>query len=208
MSYVSIISIASSEAEFDPLRLRLERQSFRNYEFIGAVGDPIPATWQSAIRRARGELLVFLEASARPVNERWLEELVQAANDGKTIVKGLEVSSTPLNLSSLAGYREAFLKNPFNESYPWAEDTELFCRLQTAGYRFVQLERAPVIHLSKPGSRMVLRRAFRYGIYYQRLRQRYPQTVELNSIQNTFKLLIAAMLNRLGMMLGSWFYRK
>lgn len=203
----SVIVIGGDADEIEKTRRKLEAQTCQDFEFIGEIGQPGPATWRRAIARAQGEVLVFLEAPARPVNARWLEELLQAT-DGRTIVKGLEVTSTPLDPSSLAGRRQAFVEHQFDESYPWAEDTELFCRLQAAGYRFVQLESAAVIHPAKPGSRTVLRRAFRYGIFYQRLRKRYPQPVELNSIRHTFKLVIAATLNWLGMILGSWFYRQ
>jgi len=206
MFAVSIISIAQYENQLEALRHALTLQQRQDFEFIGEVGDSQPASWKRAIRRASGEILVFLEAGAKPVNERWLEELVAEVKDANTIVKGLEITSSPLDPSSLAGYREAFVDNPFDESYPWAEDTELFCRLQAAGYHFSQLGCAPVIHPSKPGSKTVLRRAFHYGLYYQRLRYRYANPVELNSIPSTIKLMVASLLNLLGVFVGSILY--
>ena len=207
MPQVSIIAIGPSVSELERLQELIRFQTFQNYEFIGKVGSTFPEIWNQAIQRARGEILVLTDTHARPVNNRWLEELVASIIDERTIVKGLEVTSSPLDPSSLAGYKQAFVDHPFDEHYHWAEDTELFCRLKEAGYRFVQLDYAPVIHLSKLGSKIYLKRAFRYGLYWSRLRHRYAEPVELTSVSTAFKRLVAALLNLLGMFIGSIIYR-
>lgn len=208
MPQVSLITIAKNDEQIEGLRQALSRQTWQDFELISSTGSTSPEAWTSALRRASGNILVFLDVDARPVDERWLGELVSELTNEKTIVKGLEITASPLDPSSLAGFRQAFVDHPFDESYPWAEDTELFCRLKASGYRFTQLACAPVIHPSKPGSKTVLRRAFRYGIYYQRLRRHYRDPVELNGFVQTFKLLVASLLNILGVLVGSWVYRQ
>ena len=118
MIKVSVISIALSPEEFEPLRQALAGQTFQDFEFVGQVGGAIPETWNRAIARAQGEILVFVEAGAVPVNERWLQELVEGVTDERTIVKGLEITNSPLDPSILAGHRQAFIDHPFDEDYP------------------------------------------------------------------------------------------
>ncbi len=206
MPKVSVIAIALDESKFAPLYQSLAAQTWQDFEFIGEVGSSTSETWNRAIQRAGGDILVFLDADARPLNEKWLGELVAGVTDKRTIVKGLEITSSPLDPSSLAGYKQVFVRHPFDERFLWAEDTELFCRLQEAGYRFVQLESAPVIHISKSGSKTYMRRAFRYGLYMARLRHRYGKTVELMSISFTCKLIIRTLLNLLGMLFSYLIY--
>jgi GT2 family glycosyltransferase len=203
---VSIISIAKSENEFSHLVEILNNQTFKNFEFIGEVGGTIPEAWNRAVKRAQGEILVFTETDAKPVDENWLAELASAINDEKTIVKGLEITGTPLDFSNMAAPRSAFQLNQFDESYKWAEDTELFCRLVQQGYRFIQLEKAPVIHLQKNTSRKLIRRAFLYGFYYARIRSLYTERVEVAGFNELFKSFIKSTLNLFGFMIGAIVY--
>ena len=206
MPKVSIISIASSEESFVSIKQTLCRQTLQDYEFIGEIGKEGPKAWNRAIARSSGEILVFMEASATPVNERWLEELTAGVADEQTVAKGPEITSTPLDPSSLAGYRQAFIDQPFDENYLWSEDTELFCRLKEAGYRFVQLNVAPVIHLQKPGSKTFVRRAFRYGLYYAQIRHRYAEPVDVMGASMALKNIVKLLLSLLGIWVGSVIY--
>ncbi len=206
MPQVSVLSIAVDQNEFAPLLKALEKQTFQDFEFIGETGGTIPEAWNRTIQRAQGEILVFTETDAQPVNERWLEELVNGVSDEKTIAKGLEITSTPLDLSNLAGYRQAFIDHSFDESFHWAEDTELFSRMKADGYQFRQLDQAPVIHLQKLKSRRYIRRAFLYGLYWARLRYRYADPVELATVSYALKQLLAALLNLAGLVIGTLVY--
>lgn len=203
---VSIISIALSASEFESLQKMLKSQTFQDYEFIGEAGGSIPEAWNRAINRARGEILVFTETDATPVNERWLEELVNSIPDEKTVIKGLEVTGSPWDLANLAAHRSVFEQVQFDERFKWAEDTELFCRLKEAGYRLQRVDKAPVIHLSKAGSKRYIRRAFLYGLYWARLKHRYADPVDLNNIGNAGKMMLAALLNLIGLLLGYVIY--
>jgi GT2 family glycosyltransferase len=204
--YVSVISIARSMQEFDPLIEVLNQQTYRDYEFVGEAGGSIPEAWNRAIRRACGEILIFTETDAHPVNEHWLEELVASAEDEHTIVKGLEVTQQTLDLANLAIHRSAFINFVFDEEYKWAEDMELFCRLKTNGYKILQIEKAPVVHLQKQGSKHAIRRAFRYGIYHSRLRHRYGNVMEIGDPMIQLRLIAMAGLKMAGFLVGYLIY--
>ena len=116
MPKVSVISIALSPKEFEPLRRALVRQTFQDFEFVGEAGGTIPEAWNRAIARAKGDVLVITETDATFVNERWLEELVGSIPDENTIVKGLEVTGSPWDLANLAAHRSVFADVRFDES--------------------------------------------------------------------------------------------
>jgi GT2 family glycosyltransferase len=204
---VSVISIARLPTEFAPLREALSRQTFRDFEFVEEAGGTIPEAWNRAIARAQGEILVFTETDATPVNEHWLEELVNSIPDDRTIVKGLEITGAPWDLANLAAHRSVFADARFDESFLWAEDTELFCRLKRQGYKFIRVDKAPVIHRHKMGSKRALRRAFRYGVYQARLRLRYGDDgVEVAGIGDAVKRLLGSFLNLIGIVMGYLLY--
>ena len=203
---VSVISIALQAEEFTPLRQALSRQTFQDFEFVGEIGGAIPEAWNRAIERARGDILVFTETDAMPVTDRWLDELVKSIPDENTVVKGLEVTGFPWDLANLAGHRNHFTNAKFDQAYSWAEDTEFFCRLKEDGVRLLQLNTAPVIHPGKLSSKHMHRRAFRYGLYWARLRNRFQDPVELMGVAAAGKVLVGALLNLLGMMVGSLIY--
>jgi hypothetical protein len=203
---VSVISIALAQQDFDGIKDILSRQSFRDFEFVGEVGGTIPEAWNRAIQRARGEILIFTETDARPLNDTWIEDLINGLEDKSTIVKGLEITETLWDMSNLAGYRELFLNAHFNERFRWAEDTELLCRLKKSGYRMIFLEAAPVVHVEKSRSRRQIRRGFRYGLYWARLRHRYRNHEDVSGFVEIFKALMKAGLNLLGYSIGYLLY--
>jgi GT2 family glycosyltransferase len=199
---VSVVSIALDEAEFAPLREALARQSYRDYEFVGVTGGSIPEAWNEGIRRARGDILVFTETDATPVDERWLGQLVESVPDERTVVKGLEITGVPWDLANLAAHRSVFEGERFDEAFRWAEDTELFCRLKDRGVRLLQVDTAPVIHPQKLRSKRTLRRGFRYGLYWARLQHRYADPIELGSADQALRTIAGAALNLLGLAVG------
>jgi hypothetical protein len=116
MPSVPVISIARSSEEFQPLRQALSRQTLCDFEFVGESGGTIPEAWNRAIVRAMGEILVFIEADASPVDEHWLEELANSVPNEKTIVKGLEVTDSTWDMANLAAHRNVFADARFDES--------------------------------------------------------------------------------------------
>jgi GT2 family glycosyltransferase len=191
----------------EPLREALSRQTFRDFEFVGEAGGTIPEAWNRAIARARGEILVFTETDASPVDERWLEQLVDSLPDENTIVKGLEISGAPWDMANLAAHRSVFADARFDESFLWAEDTELFCRLKQQGCRLLRVDTAPVIHRHKLGSKRMTRRAFRYGVYMARLRLMYGNDgVEIADVGHASAMFLRALLNLAGLAWGYLLY--
>lgn len=203
---VSVICIARTREELEAKHTQLRSQTFKDFEFVGEAGGTIPEAWNRAIGRARGEILVFTETDASPVSDRWLNELVAAVPDERTLVKGLEVTALPWDLSNLACHRQVFTGVKFDERFRWAEDSELFCRLRDKGYEFEDVRVAPVVHLQKLYSKRLIRRAFRYGMYQARLRHWYRDPVLVAGLDYAGKRLIAALLNLLGLAAGYVIY--
>jgi GT2 family glycosyltransferase len=202
MIRLSVICIVKNETELVKKQEQLKNQTFQEFEFIGITGGTIPEAWNRGIAKAHGEILVFTETDAKPVGENWLAELVSAINDDKTIVKGLEITNTPLDFSNLAVHRRAFDAIELDKNFKWAEDTELFCRLKENGYKFNQLHSAPVIHFSKPGSEIFIRRSFRYGLYRSKMHHRFSDPVELASPVIVLKTIIALLISQIGFWAG------
>jgi GT2 family glycosyltransferase len=203
---VSVISIALSNKEFDSLLSALSQQTFQDFEFIGEVGGTIPEAWNRAIQKAKGDILVFTETDATPVNEYWLAELVNSVPDEKTIVKGLEITGVPWDLSNLACHKSVLEGVKFDLNFRWAEDTELFCRLRAGGYKLIRIDRAPVIHLQKLGKKRNIRRAFRYGMYHARLLHRYSNPIRIGNAATQMRIITMAGLKLLGFLFGYIYY--
>lgn len=199
---VSVVSIALRPEEFEPVIQNLKRQTFQDYEFIGEAGGSIPSAWNRAIRRARGEIIVFTETDAQPVNDRWLEEMVLHVTNPKQIVKGLEITQKSLSMSNLLIHRSVFQHFQFDPAFAGAEDYELLRRLQQAGYTIRHIDRAPVINLGKSRSRRSFRFAFRYGMLGARLKYRYGDPVEFEGLVYAWNRLVAAIRQLFGLAIG------
>ena len=203
---VSVVSIALIAEEFKPLIEGLKLQTFQDYEFVGEAGGSIPEAWNRAIHRSQGEIVVLTETDARPVDDRWLEEMVTGVTDQGVIVKGLEITRRQLDLSNMAVHRSVFEKHRFNEQFKGVEDIDLLSRLKEEGYVFKLIDQATVIHLSKLKSRHYIRRAFRYGLYWAKLRRRYADPVYLANVPQAGKVFLSALLNLLGLLIGYVIY--
>ncbi len=203
---VSVICIALSQDEFIPIQEKLSRQTFQDFEFVGESGGTIPEAWNRAIQKSKGEILVITETDASPVNNYWLEDLINSIPDQNSIIKGLEITESPWDLSNIAAYRSIFDNVKFDEEFRWAEDTEMFSRLKQKGVKMVQVNTAPVIHSRGSRSKHYYRRAFRYGLYWARLRYRYKDPVEIFGVMDGLKILTKTILNLLGMGLGYLLY--
>jgi len=203
---VSVISIAISADEFKPTIEQLKLQTYQDIEFIGEAGGSIPEAWNRAIQRAKGEIIVFTETDARAINEYWLEEMVTGVSDPKTIVKGLEITSTSIRLSNLAVHREVMVNNPFTESFRWIADIELFSRLKEKGFHITEVPKAVIINLSKAHNQHAFKRAFLYGFYWGRLRRRFVDPVEIPGISFAYNRLKVAVYQLCGMAIGAIIY--
>ncbi len=203
---VSIVSIALKSEDFKPLLERLSLQSYQDYEFIGEVGGSIPEAWNKAIQRAHGEILVFTETDARPVNELWLEEMVNAVSNPKIIVKGLEVTTSSLDLSNLAVHRKMFIDHSFDGSFQRVTDIELMCRLKEEGYHIIPITKAPIMNFPKAHNRHFFRRVFLYGFQWGRLKKRYIEPIEMPEMSFASNRLLASFYLLCGMVIGFVIY--
>jgi hypothetical protein len=125
--------------------------------------------------------------------------------DEKTVIKGMEINHASWNLCNTIMPRAALSERGFDETFLWAEDTELFSYLQSRGYRFEKRNIAPVCHAADPDSPKAVRRAFRYGIYWMRIRNRYRAPVEPVPFSWLMRRLTIVILQTLGMIVG-WAY--
>ena len=65
------------------IKKNLTSQTYKDFEFVGSAKGTIPEAWNDAISRAKGDYFVFTETDARPLNNRWLEEINQKINNLK-----------------------------------------------------------------------------------------------------------------------------
>lgn len=177
---VSVITVARNEKEAEPLRKELQKQTYKDFEFIVSTSGNIPHAWNDAIARARGEILVFTETDARPLTENWLKEMVEhieKLNRGdpqkKTVVKGIEVWPQIWDMCSTAFYKKVFDKHRFDESFDRVEDTELFARLRSDGYRGVFMPAGAVLHVRTSKLWPMLKNQFRAAYYGTKVARMY-----------------------------------
>ena len=148
---VSVVAIAKDRGELDALRAALGRQTMKDWELVYSTRKGIPQAMNDAIRKAKGDIIVTTESDAIPLTDTWLEEMAKAVwdNDDNVLIRGMEVSPSSWCWCNLAAQSRILKSNPLDESYPIGEDTELFARLKSMGYRGVELPIAPVLHSRK-----------------------------------------------------------
>ncbi len=214
MKEISVITIAKNERELEPLKKVLKKQTFKNFEFVTSTKKGIPQAMNDAVSKAKGEIIVVTESDALPLTNRWLEEMVKAVKqfnkgdvDKKTLVRGIEVAPLPWCWCNFACYSKVLKNNRINESYPMAEDTELFVRLKKMGYRGLELPIAPVFHKRQnKGFWKSIRNSFVYGDLMTRINLKYGE-INFNSEKkqsvNIFERELGIILSRISFLLGA-----
>lgn len=217
MPKISVISIAKDESELISLKEALSKQTCKDFEFVMSTKGTIPEAWNDAISRAKGEFLVFTESDALPLNNKWLEEISNHL-EKNTIVKGIEIMPTNLNMCNLVADATIFKKMKFNESYPVGEDSELFARMGVSGIKMKQVNAFPVLHTPTVSWRKTLSRAFRYGhlnmkIIYLHGRENIEDintqnlnTSHIHPISNRIRIITGNVLSLLGLVFGSLYH--
>jgi len=217
MPKISVISIAKREEEFERLRKALARQTFKDFEFVTSTKGTIPEAWNDAISRAKGEILVFIESDAFPLNERWLEEIVKFAKKN-TILKGLEITPTDLNMSNLVCDATIFKNVKFDESFKICEDTELFARLRKMGVKIEYVNAFPVIHVPAQTWRKTLSRGLRMGMYFMKIIYLHGRrniddintrnfcSNYIHPISNRIRIIVENILVLIGLLIGAICY--
>jgi len=217
MPKISVISIAKKESEFEKLRKALANQTFQDFEFVTSTKGTIPEAWNDAISRAKGEILVFIESDAFPLNDRWLEEIVKNWKKN-AVLKGLEINPTSLNLCNLVCDASIFKKVRFDESFRICEDTELFARLRKMGVEIGFVNSFPVVHVPTQTWKKTLSRGLRSGMYYMKIiylhgrrniddiNTRNFQSNYIHPISNRLRIIVENILVLLGLLVGAIIY--
>lgn len=214
MSKISVISIAKKEEELDDLRKVLASQTFRDYELITSTKGTIPQAWNDAISRANGEFLVFIESDAIPLYNKWLEEISKLAKKN-TVLKGLEINPTDLDLSNLVCDASIFERARFDESFQIVEDTELFARLRKIGVKIEHINAFPVIHNPTQTWKKTLSRSFKQGMFFMKVMYLHGKNNiddvntrnfsgnYINPISNRIRIIAENLLVLLGLCVGA-----
>lgn len=213
---ISVISIAKEDYEFDRLRKALENQTFQEFEFIVSTKGTIPQAWNDAISRAKGEFFVFTESDAFPLNDHWLEEIARIGKKN-TVLKGLEINPTGLNLCNLVCDGSIFKETRFDETYPSSEDTELFARLRKKGVEIGFVNAFPIVHVRTQTWKKTLSRCLG-GMYLMKtlylhgrcnidnVNTRNFQSNYIHPISNRLRIIVDNLLILLGLFIGAIYY--
>lgn len=121
-------------------------------------------------------------------------------------------------MCNLVSDSSIFKENKFDESFPVAEDSELFARLKAKNIEVKQVSDFPVIHHPSVSWQKTISRAFIYGflqmkiIYSHRrsnvetVNTRNVETKRINPISNRIRIIVENILFLVGLLFGSIFY--
>ncbi len=211
---ISIVSIAREDEEFDRLRLALADQTFKDFEFVTSTKGTIPEAWNDAISRVKGEIIVFTESDALPLRKNWLEEIVRTAEKG-TILKGLEINPTDLDLCNLVCDASILKKEKFDKNFHIAEDVELFARLRKMGTEIRFVNSFPVIHSHSQTWKKTWSRGLKLGMYFMKvvylhgrkniddINTRNFKGHQIHPVSNRVRIIVENILVLLGLFFGS-----
>jgi glycosyltransferase involved in cell wall biosynthesis len=164
-----------------------------------STGKPIiaPVSRNIGIRRARGDLLVFIDADC-VATPTWLEKLLACQARGRPVVAGsvsLQTEGYRSLCYNLGMFSDTLVTSPaglrpsvsslnllvtkevinkvglFNEDLPRSHDVEWSCRIRRAGYEIYFSPDAELIHLPRPKTwSAVFEKFYRSGFYSSRVR--------------------------------------
>ena len=214
MPKISVISIAKQESEFKRLREALAAQTFQDFEFVTSTKESIPQAWNDAVSRSKGDIFVFTESDAFPLNNKWLEEIVENAKVG-TVLKGLEIKPTDLDLCNLVCGSSIFKEVCFDENFHSGEDVEFFTCLRKMGIPIEFVNAFPVVHVSSQTWRKTLSRGITGGMNLIKIVYLYGRSnVDdvntrnfkgnyVNPVSNRIRIIVENLLILLGLFVGS-----
>ena len=220
MPLISVITIAKKEEDLIELRQCLSNQTFKDFEFVFSTKGTIPEAWNDAIIKAKGDYIIFTESDAQPLHDNWLEEISKFL-EKNTILKGLEINPTHLNMCNLVCDAAILKKMGFNEKFKVAEDTEFFARLRKNGISIKQINSFPVIHTPSQSWKKTVTRSFLYGRLMIKIlilhgkknidnvNNSYPKlkkTKSINPISNRVRIIMENFLFLLGLFVGIVIY--
>lgn len=141
------------------------------------------------VKRAKGEIIVFLDAHCIVDDDHWIEKFLRFFRDprvgavagylrrkpsriGASLTFKVETQRRLIK-SANSAYRKAVLQQVggFDPSLEWAGDAALTYKVRRSGWKIVHSRDIEVIHAEKLWS---IKRAFLYGTCLFPLRRRYP----------------------------------
>jgi GT2 family glycosyltransferase len=156
-----------------------------------------PVSRNIGIRRARGDILVFLDADC-VATPTWLEKLLACQSDGRPVVAGsvsLQTEDYRSLCYNLGLFPDTLVTSPagprtsvsslnllvtrevvnrvglFNEDLPRSHDVEWSCRILRAGYGIYFSPAAELLHLPRQQTwRAVFGKFYRSGFYSSKVR--------------------------------------
>jgi glycosyltransferase involved in cell wall biosynthesis len=202
MPSVSVLSTCKKPEDATALKEALERQTFKDFELILAHDATIPDGWNSAINKAKGDTLVFIETDSVPA-EDWLSNLVNEVREN-TLVRGLEVVPTALHMNNLAMTRNTLNDLRLDRDFRPADDTEFFIRLFDRGVSLKETCSAMAFHYRKVGVRRRLGRSFLYGEKWSRIYHQYGALYDswYHAVGNSVLTIVGDVLLLLGTIYG------
>jgi hypothetical protein len=168
---VSVLTTCRRPEDAEKLKELLGRQTFKDFEIVVTHDPTIPDGWNSAMDKAKGDILVFVETDCVPT-DNWLEQLVGEVEDN-TLVRGLEVVPTALHMNNVAITRKTLGNLRLDRSYWPSDDGEFFIRLLDRGVPLKEALNAMVFHHRKVTLRRRLGRSFSYGEKWSKIYHRY-----------------------------------
>jgi glycosyltransferase involved in cell wall biosynthesis len=168
---VSVLTTCRKPEDADKLKELLRRQTFKDFEIVVTHDPTIPDGWNSAMDKAKGDILVFVETDCVPT-DNWLEQLIGEVEDNR-LVRGLEVVPTALHMNNVAITRTTLGDLKLDRSFWPSDDGEFFIRLFDNGVSLKEAVNAMVFHYREVRLRRRLGRAFSYGQKWSRIYHRY-----------------------------------
>ena len=159
---VSVLITARDPRALQAKIRELKKQDYPNFEIVATLGGTVTEGYNRAIRRAKGEILVFTETDVVPLSRSWLSGLVTQVRPGE-IIKGLEIYPPVFNFSNAACHAAIAKQIPLDERYRLFSDTEWYKRLVRHGIRLRTVYGAGVLHLRLPASKKAVQWAYQYG---------------------------------------------
>ncbi|TVT94429.1 glycosyltransferase [Haloferax volcanii] len=161
---VSIVIIGKNRSEIREWEERISNQSYENYEICYSTKPGIPQAWNDALGKVSGDIVLFTETDAHPLDNEWLEKIARnySKNHEGVVHFGEFRGYNPFNFSNTAVSSDLITQYELSESFPIGEDSELFARMDKDGVDFDHDLSAPVYHEPKSSDKL-LSRGFQYG---------------------------------------------
>ncbi len=175
-----VIVIDSSNHKLDWIKKQFPQVKWFAFKHSGPKKITIPEQRNLSLRKASGDILVFLDASCVPTAKNWLTNLTRPiTKEGEKIVRGtLSNTDNYVSVTQQSGEKIYVTESPtinmavardvfdqiggFDESFSYGSDMDFSWRATHHGYKIRYVQDAPVSHnFGDTGQNM--KRYMRYG---------------------------------------------